>query len=560
MPYNLKYINKVIVGLCLLTVVSVKAQDGGRFSGGFDGNTNFFIRDEKIGADNIPQYDHQLIGAESWLELKYSNWGFDVGVRYDLFSNSNLLNPNGSYSDQGIGRWFIRKSIDKLTVSGGYLYDQIGSGLIFRAYEERPLLIDQALYGVRLEYQINDNWKAKAFTGKQKFLFDRYDSALKGASLEGFMSFGNSEEGQKVWSISPGIGLVNRTLADGQMDDIINIVKTYKEVDQFKPVYNVYLATIYNTLSAGPITWYLEAAIKTDDTFFTPFEERQALSGGTALGKYTLKNGFVGYTSLSLALKGFGASVEYKRTENFDVRSDPLQTQNLGLLNYIPPANRLNTYRLTARYSPATQFIGEEAFQVDVSYSPSRKMSFSANFSNITNLDGDQLYREIYTEVVYKHKRLWQLTGGVQLQSYNQEIYETKPEVPVVETVTPYAEFLYKFSRKKSLRIETQYMDTEQDFGSWVFALAEYAMAPHWLFEVSGMYNIDPSLKTDPETGEKKVGDKILYPTLGVVYSDKATRYSLRYVKQVEGVVCSGGICRLEPAFSGVKFQVSTTF
>ena len=36
--------------------------------------------------------------------------------------------------------------------------------------------------------------------------------------------------------------------------------------------------------------------------------------------------------------------------------------------------------------------------------------------------------------------------------------------------------------------------------------------------------------------------DKIHYPTLGVVYSNGANRFSLRYVKQVEGVVCSGGI------------------
>jgi hypothetical protein len=416
------------------------------------------------------------------------------------------------------------------------------------------LLIDNALYGVKLGYAINDNWNVKAFNGKQKALFDHYPSTVRGAALEGFHSFGNSEEGKKVWSVSPGFGLVNRTLADDQMSDIVNVVSTYLEVDRFKPVYNVYLMSLYNTLSAGPITWYFEVATKTDDVFFNQFAEKQALSGGVSNGKYVLENGFVAYTSLSLALKGFGAAVEYKRTENFDVRTDPFQSQNRGLLNYIPPMNRLNTYRLTARYSPATQFIGEEAFQLDLRYSPTRKLSFLGNFSNITDLEGEQLYREVYTEVVYKQKRLWQLTAGVQLQTYNQELYEGKSEVPLVETVTPYAEFLYKFSRKKSIRIEAQYMDTEQDFGSWAYGLAEVALAPHWLFELSGMYNIKPK-----DHGEDEA-EKILYPTFGVVYSHNASRFSLRYVKQVEGVVCSGGICRLEPAFSGVKFQVSTTF
>ncbi|MBP6569691.1 MAG: hypothetical protein KA270_21115, partial [Saprospiraceae bacterium] len=54
--------------------------------------------------------------------------------------------------------------------------------------------------------------------------------------------------------------------------------------------------------------------------------------------------------------------------------------------------------------------------------------------------------------------------------------------------------------------------------------------------------------------------EKTLYPTLGVVFFNDAQRYSLRYVKQVEGVICSGGICRLEPAFSGFRFAMNTTF
>ena len=90
------------------------------------------------------------------------------------FNNSNLLNPTGSYTDQGIGRWFIKKRINKLGISVGYLYDQVGSGIIFRAFEQRPLLIDNALYGARLTYDIAPDWEIKAFTGLQKQQFDEY--------------------------------------------------------------------------------------------------------------------------------------------------------------------------------------------------------------------------------------------------------------------------------------------------------------------------------------------------------------------------------------------------
>jgi hypothetical protein len=58
----------------------------------------------------------------------------------------------------------------------------------------------------------------------------------------------------------------------------------------------------------------------------------------------------------------------------------------------------------------------------------------------------------------------------------------------------------------------------------------------------------------------KKTAKALHYPTLAAAYSQGANRFSLAYVKQVEGVVCTGGICRLEPAFSGFRFTVNSAF
>jgi len=59
-------------------------------SGSLEANGNAFIRDERIGAANTPQYDHQLYGGEAWFDLRYTNYGFNVGLRFDVFNNSNL--------------------------------------------------------------------------------------------------------------------------------------------------------------------------------------------------------------------------------------------------------------------------------------------------------------------------------------------------------------------------------------------------------------------------------------------------------------------------------------
>ncbi|MBP7821827.1 MAG: hypothetical protein KA010_02810 [Saprospiraceae bacterium] len=521
------------------------AKDQSYLSGSLQANGNFFMRDTLRGAANTPQYDHQLFGAESWLGLNYNRWGFDMGIRFDLFNNSNLLNPLSSYSAQGIGRWFISKKVSKFDFMVGYIYDQIGSGIIYRAYEERPLSIDNALLGLRVGYQIAPNWKVKAFTGKQKQQFNLYDAVIKGCSVEGYIA---AKEGGN-WSLTPGVGVVNRTLDDGTMSQIVSEIRTYTPQDSIVPNYNAYAYTLYNLLNIGDFAWYIEGAYKTDDVIFDPNADKLNWNSTVSKGKLIKKPGTVLYTSLTYTHKSLGITLETKRTDHFTFRTDPRLTLIRGQINFLPPMSRANSYRLTARYVPATQELGEQAFQADVRYKFNKKWAAAVNFSNITDLNSKQLYREIYSEVNFKPNKSTKITGGLQYQVYDQEVYYQKPGYPVLTAITPYIDILYKFSAKNSIRTEFQYMSTKQDFGSWLFGLAEIGFAPNWIITISDMYNVAP-----------KKTDDLHYPTFGASYSHSSNRFSLYYVKQVEGIVCTGGICRLEPAFSGVKMTVNSTF
>ncbi len=534
----------------------------GQLSGRLESYGNFFMRDSLIGAANTPQYDHQLYGAEAWLDVNYRRESFEFRVRFDLFNNSNLLNPQDSYTAQGLGLWYVSKELNKLKVEAGYLYDQIGSGIIYRAYEERALAIDQALLGLRLQYQLADNWTIRAFTGRQKQQFDAYRSIIKGLAIDGALTLGKEK---KVYWL-PGLGIVNRTLDDATMQSLVANLATYLPEDQFVPVYNAYAFTLYQQLVSGPFNWYLETAYKTKDNMNDPFGVRATQSGDTITGpKFIQAPGTVLYSSLSFAKNKFGASLEVKRTQNFSFRTRPQETLNRGLINFLPPMTRINTYRLTARYAAATQEFGEMAYQADLSYAFSKKARLALNFSNITDLKGQLLYRELYSELTLKKKRKWTLIGGVQWLNYNQAVYFFKPDAPLLEAVTPYADFLYKISRKKSIRFEGQYMKVGKDeqgelhdYGDWLFGLVEFAIAPHWTFTVSDMYNIRPGHNSPVDEQGNKLS--IHYPRFDVYYSYGPSRFSLSYVKQVEGIICSGGICRVEPAFSGVKLSVSSSF
>jgi hypothetical protein len=533
--------------LCILLISTcLNAQEELILGGGFQTNANLFLRDSQIGAFDIPQYDNQLFGSESWLDLSASYQGFTGGIRFDAFNNSNLLNPRGSYTAYGIGKWYIQKETDKFEVQAGYIYDQIGSGIIYRAYEERAQLIDNALIGVAGKVFLSDNWSIRGFVGKQKNLFESYNSIIKGFAINGFIKPFDSSS----LSLAPGFGFVNRTLGDETIYDISSIVGFYQAEDKFIPYYNSNEFTFFNNLNYKYWSWYLETAFKPKDIFEDPTAVQRFANGDTVLGKFVSKSGSVLYTSLGFAKDQLGITAELKRTENFAFRSDPLLTDNNGFINFIPPMARNNTYRLTTLYYPATQFLNEMAYQIDLKYGINH-WNFTINHSQIRDKKFDKrYYTEWYLETVYKFENKWQLLLGIQKQNYNQELYLGHIDKKEVEAITPFAEFLYKFTRTNSIRIEAQYMSNDEDRGSWIFGLVELGFAPHWLIEFSDMYNTKP-----PE-------DKIAlhYPTLGAVYTYHANRFSIRYAKQIEGIICSGGICRLEPAFSGIRASITTTF
>jgi hypothetical protein len=535
----------LVLNLC----TAVAQTNTSRITGNLMTNGNFFITDEKIGATGTPQYDYQKFGAESWLNLNYSNWGFDMGLRFDMFNNSNLLNPTGSYSAEGIGRWFVHKKINKFDISGGYLYDQIGSGAIFRAYEERSLMIDNALYGVKVGYEFNENWRVRAFTGKQKRQFSTFGPVLRGAALEGFVQIDSAA----AISIAPGAGVIARTWDNDAVGRIVSEIATYQPVDSTGAQYNTYAATVYNTLSARNFTWYIEGSYKTKDVLNNEF----LTQANGVLGKLVNTDGYNLYTSFSWANRKFGATLEGKRTKDFRFRSDPFLVGVQGQINYLTPLARQNTYRLTARFSPNTQELGEQSAQLDLKYTPNKKWTFGLNLSDIQNLSGREIYREIAPEIIYKYKRKWQALVGLQILKYDIEVYQGKGKK--VNALTPYTEVTYRFTPRRSLRVEGSYLATEEEFGSWGFALAELGLAPHWLIYVSDMYKVkhDPSLNAPQE---KTKFDGLHYPSVGVVYSYKTTRVSLAYVKQVEGINCAGGICRYEPTFHGVRMQMNASF
>jgi len=543
-----------IIFLFCFILPKAYGQDKSVFSGNFQSNFSVFLKDSLIGATEAasPQYGKQISSSESWLFLNYDIKGYHFAARYDLFNNSNLLNPSGAFTGQGLGFWQIKKSIGDLEITAGSFYDQFGSGAAFRAFENRLIGIDYAMEGVRLKYNVSDNFVVKAFSGKQKgSQNERFETApqiVKGINAEKGFKFKDGT------ILNLGLSGVNRTLDENTMSQLVTEINGLPILDRFFPKYNVYVMNGYFNTAYKNFGFNGEYNYKTSEAIRDNFGNLLDSDGNLIqLG--------VNYSKRKLGKnkkQGVGFNAQYRRIENFPITVSPYENLLNGILTYQPSMTRQASYRMLARYQAPAQFTGEQAYQAELIYSLSKKANVTFNYSDVTDLNGERLFSEKFFQLEQKINRKWKGKAGIQLVEYNQAVYEGKDpkKVENVETVSPFMELTYKVNRKNSIRLESQFLMTDQDLGSFYHGILEWNSSPHFSIAVSDMVNTNPVRIVNPT-----LADQVLhYPSVFAKYNVKTTSFTAAYVKQVEGVVCTGGICRLEPAFSGLRFTLATQF
>ena len=129
------------------------------------------------------------------------------------------------------------------------------------------------------------------------------------------------------------------------------------------------------------------------------------------------------------------------------------------------------------------------------------------------------------------------------LQQYN-ESYGVEDEHMTQHIAV--ADLLYKFTSKFSTRLELQYLHTKQDAKDWMAALIEVNFAPRWCIYASDMFNHGST--------------KVHYYNAGVSYNKSRTRVALAYGRYKSGFICSGGVCRQIPQYTGANFSITTSF
>ena len=562
-------IKKILLSLIVLcaSIICFAQDNSGEFHGNFDLNMQSYQDDELIGAEAADE----IILSNSYLNINYTKGKFTTGLRYESYLNA-LSDYDPEFKGNGIPYRYATYSIDGLEITAGNYYEQLGSGLIFRSYEEKSLGIDNAMDGVRLKYSPLKGMYLKTFIGKSRTHFTYADGIFRG--IDGEINVNDLLSCETKTKAIVGGSFVSRYQERSNL-----IFKIPQNVGAYAGRLNVI---------HGGLNYYGEYAYKIND----PSNLLTASSMNYASG-----NAFT--QSITFSKKGFGVSAEMHRTDNMTFKSDRDKDGKAFLINYIPTLSKPHAYSLLALYPCATQTDGEFGMQFDVFYTIKKGSllggkygtKFNFNYSRINGLNngnsflnddvehtpmlisikGEALYfQDINLEINKKINKQVRANFVIANQTYNKDFLEghVPGDYGVLSSTILVADVSYKIKKGHTVRVELQTLKSNQlenysehggiyengmeepAEGDWSMALIEYTISPHWFLTVQDMYN----------WGNENTAKQLHYINLNAGFNKGANRFSIGYGKKREGIFCVGGICKFVPSSNGFSLNISSSF
>lgn len=495
--------------------------------------------------------------SNSYLRLFVQNQFLEAGARVEYMKNP-LPGFDTNFAGAGLANIYVRGRYKSIDITAGDFYDQFGSGLIFRTYEDRALGLDNSLRGGRIIIKPVNGLTIKALGGNQRYFFEKRNGAVFGSNVEMSLDEWLSVLSKNEYQVRLEASFVDKY----EPDELIMYDADHKlNLPEYVPAASGKL-----TVQKGGMDMFVEYAKKWNDPTFE--------------NNYIYKNGSALLLSASYSQPGFSVLAQAKRNENMSYRSErSLSNSPLALnLNYLPPFSMQHTYALAAFYPYATQKLGEWAFQTEWRYKAKKKTTlggkygtdFHLSFSHIRPLydenkkafntkgstgykpsffeTGDKvLYQDVTFDVSKKISSFFSFSAMYVNQIYNQkEIENEANNGNIVYSSIFISDTKYRISKKASVRNELQYLHTKQDKGDWAFGLIECSLYSNWMISMSDMYNVG-------ETNRH-------YPLISSSYTYKSHRLQIGYGRTREGINCSGGVCRVVPASKGWNLSYNFTF
>ncbi len=541
----------ILIFTLSFNIISFAQNNSGQFYGDFDLNMQTYSEDRSIGAEEADE----ILLNNAYLNINYRKGNLYTGLRYESYLNA-LLDFDKEYQGNGIAYKYLTYKIDNLEITAGNYYDQVGSGLIFRSYENKRLGIDNSMDGVRLKYFPIRGLELKSFIGKSRTYFSYSDGIIRGADIN--LSVNDIFE-KKLKDIKTkiilGQGIVSRYQKDNN--------------PKFNLPQNVAAYSTRVTVNYGKWKYFGEFATKLNDPIGALTIEENNYAKGSGI-----------INSITYSKRGLGISAEMHRVDNMEFRSVRTVSKEY-IINYIPALSKQHTYTLLGLYPCATQSEGEFGMQFDVFYKIKKGTllggkygtKISLNFSRINGLNGgnsflndsinhtpafisikdEELYfSDLNIEIYKKLNRKLRSNFVLASQSYNKDVLEgkTRGTYGIVKSIIGVLDVQYRIKTGHTIKIELQELLTEQGDGAWSMGLLEYTISPNWFFAIQDMYN----------WGNKDSEKQLHYANYDFGYMKGATRIAVGYGKKRAGIFCVGGVCKEVPSSNGFNLSISTSF
>ena len=509
--------------------------------------------DENIGTGSYDSWALTNTYADLYMMSQY----VDAGARLE-FTQFPLPGFEPDFKGWGIPHLYVKGKIKGAELTVGDMYDQFGSGFIFRTYEERSLGIDNALRGARLNLTAIPGVQWKLLGGVQRTYWKwSCQSWMAGTDAEiNIDHYSTAMQEQGITWMVGGSYILKR-----EADEDIIVPGTNYRLNLPR---NIGAFDVRSRFQMGNYSFLAEYAWKGQDPSFD--------------NGYIYHKGQALMLSGSYSTRGFTALVQAKRSENMAYRSQRSREGMAAYINHMPAFAYQHTYALPALYPYATQNAdGEWALQGEVSYTFKRKTALGGkygtklklNMSHIRALDkqsvatplgilmgtdgytgsffkmGRELYyQDINLQLEKRITKDLKLNAMYMNQQYNQTVVEG--EGGMIRSNIAVLEGQYKINNRYTLRSELQYLSTRQDKGDWCYALVELSALPYLMFTISDMWNC---------------GETNLHYYMGsVTFNYEAHRLMLSYGRTRAGFNCAGGVCRYVPASRGVQLSYNYNF
>jgi hypothetical protein len=510
-----------------------------RLTGSVETNNQYYLTNNR-GNIVAPQ---KRFASNTYATLTYQYKNFTAGIQLEGYHPALQGFPS-RYQGNKLARRFIRYTNKWFELQVGNFYEQFGNGLIFRAFEERSLGLDNNIDGVSVRLTPIQSVKLKLMGGRPRYFMLHSPAEIMGGDLEWTML--NKEISGKTMLLKLGGSYIKR------------FMRYYGADPKFPQKVQAIAARVNGQFQN--FSWAGEWVGKSIEANFQ--------------NDYIKKKGSIlflkaGWQDPSNKL---GGQLQFRRLENADFKGNFNSSDAVASINYTPALTRQHTLLLATIYPHTVQPIGEiggmaDFFirfkkntplggkfgtKIDLNYSryhalDSTRVQGPIGFvsNSLFGFGKTKLFRDFNLSVDKRWSTSYKSVVSLLSLFYNRTILQGGPYGKVHAFLLGTDHF-FKIKKKQQLRINTEHMWVNSDEHNWAGILTEWSLPSGWTFFTSDMYNYQSA--------------KMHYYNLGAAVSLNRQRLQVSIGQQRAGLICVGGICRYVPSYKGFSLNYTLNF